>query len=698
MIRERDFAAGFSSHRRFRLVVGLLLTALVLLAGCKAKKPLTDEKAVQTGKESLGQKTLGSKQFPWYSPTTDDACFVPFPEVKVKENQPERDLNLDADYTFLGALVKVLIYMFILILLIPIVYFLILAVMRLSGHEWNLKRRREAEERQRRIETLPEEAREVYDDLLGAAEKAFRDGDYRRTLIYYFSYQLVLLDKSELIHMLKGKTNHEYLRELAQATGVRPFYHRAMQIFENVYYGEYELVTAEFFPIWEERHVMHQAVLEERKKREQNTPSLIRNTMLLLLIVVTGFLMFAGCQSKGEDVDTRYAPYFDRSLNGTMVFRDMCEKSGCRLGTGGALAEQSDYQVLVWFSLEPNTPPQKTLDTLDEWLEEKPDRTVVYVGRAFEATWDYWETMHSRIDEEENKRKINSKRSEAESERNKFLAKKKNPLLPDKPKEIKDPKKKGNSLFVMTPLEKEYKMRSLVGSENWLRDIDLGKVRFSLFEQMTPAKTIADDDNQETPDETTPESDENAKENEEKELPPQFEVLLESEDGHWIVASTPRKKGRMILVNNGGFLLNYQLINHEHRKLANRLIHEFGEGRKKVFILYSDHDIYTYDLGDRTHQSSFDTVLKFLQAWPVSILFWQCILLGILFCFYKWPIMGRPRKLPQTRHVDFMEHISAYADLLSATGEEIYVRKQVKQFWKNQGEEPSEEEAEVEEP
>ena len=254
-----------------------------------------------------------------------------------------------------------------------------------------------------------------------------------------------------------------------------------------------------------------------------------------------------------------------------------------------------------------------------------------------------------------------------------------NPILPDKPKDFKDPAKKDNSLFAMTPMEKEVKVRSLTGSDNWLKDIDPSNVRFSLYEEMTPAKKVARDATKDT--EETPE-----------EEPAQFEMFLES-DGHGIVASTKRKNGRVIFVNNAGFLLNYQLINHDHRKLANRLIHEFGEDRKKVFVLYSDHDILTYSPGDRAYESSFDVVLKFLQIWPVSILFWQCILLGILFCFYKWPVLGRPRKLPRKIHVDFSEHISAYADLLSATGEEIPIRKQVRQFRKNQGEEPQEEES-----
>jgi hypothetical protein len=230
-----------------------------------------DTQSVTDAQRGLNQTTVGAKQFPWYSAETDDAAFVPFP--KEREEPPERKQREPRDrssfwdafaqmsyWTLIG--IGVLVLAFILLLAWYVVY-------RNQELFHKLWRKEEYKERLRRIETLPEEARDMFDDLIGAAKRAFEAGEYRTALIYYFSHQLVWLDTHELIRMHRGKTNHEYARELKQASEVLGYYEESMSLFESVYYGDHPITRLQFLGIWEDRHKFSQAVRDEKRRRDE---------------------------------------------------------------------------------------------------------------------------------------------------------------------------------------------------------------------------------------------------------------------------------------------------------------------------------------------------------------------------------------------------------------------------------------------
>ena len=157
--------------------------------------------------------------------------------------------------------------------LIVIALILVLAwyvLYRNKGLFQRLWKKEEYKERKRRIETLPEEARNMFDDLLGAAKRAMESGEYRAALIYYFSHQLVWLDMHGLIRMHKGKTNHEYAREMKQATEVLGYYEASMSLFESVYYGNHPISRLQFLGVWENRHEFSRSVREEKRQRDES--------------------------------------------------------------------------------------------------------------------------------------------------------------------------------------------------------------------------------------------------------------------------------------------------------------------------------------------------------------------------------------------------------------------------------------------
>ena len=270
-----------SHNKSWRYILACLVFLLTtsLLTTVSAFAVPNDEKSVSDAKRSLGPSTFGSNGFPWYSPETDDADFVPFPKEREYKERPQRDTGSFWDFfakmgywTLFG--VGILVLAFILLLAWYVLY-------RNKDLFRKLWKKEEYAERKRRIETLPEEARDMFDDLIGAARRAMEAGDYRAAMIYYFSHQLVWLDMHGLIRMHKGKTNHEYARELRivwpeyrrQTTGALRYYEDAMVLFESVYYGDHSISRLQFLGLWEDRQKFSLAVREEKQRREENQQS-----------------------------------------------------------------------------------------------------------------------------------------------------------------------------------------------------------------------------------------------------------------------------------------------------------------------------------------------------------------------------------------------------------------------------------------
>ena len=230
-----------------------------------------DDNSIPNAKRGLSQSTAGMKQFPWYSSETDDAAFVPFP--KEREDKVRTPREWGAFWIFFAQMsywtlfgIGILVLTFILLMVWYVLY-------RHSDIFRKLWKKEEYAERKRRIETLPEEARDMFDDLLGAARRAMESGDYRAALIFYFCHQLVWLDMHGLIRMHRSKTNHEYARELRTVSKVLRYYEDAMVLFESVYYGDHSVSRLQFLGLWEDRQNFSLAVREEKQRRDTDLPS-----------------------------------------------------------------------------------------------------------------------------------------------------------------------------------------------------------------------------------------------------------------------------------------------------------------------------------------------------------------------------------------------------------------------------------------
>lgn len=81
--------------------------------------------------------------------------------------------------------------------------------------------------------------------LWAEALRARQSQDYRRALMFLYSYLLVELDAHQWIRLSRGKTNRTYRLEIAELPVIRPVFESTMDAFEKVFFGRYGLDKAE---------------------------------------------------------------------------------------------------------------------------------------------------------------------------------------------------------------------------------------------------------------------------------------------------------------------------------------------------------------------------------------------------------------------------------------------------------------------
>jgi hypothetical protein len=134
---------------------------------------------------------------------------------------------------------------------------------------------------------------------------------------------------------------------------------------------------------------------------------------------------------------------------------------------------------------------------------------------------------------------------------------------------------------------------------------------------------------------------------------------------------------KLIVVTNGSFLLNFQLVNREHRKLAAHLIAELPPSSRVVFLESNPGGppIRESETVARTPNG-----LELFAVWPLGGVLLHLAALGLVFCFARLPIFGIPRDPPTESLSDFGRHITALGELLHLTRDRGYAEQRLAQY------------------
>lgn len=374
--------------------------------------------------------------------------------------------------------------------------------------------------------------------------------------------------------------------------------------------------------------------------------SLLWTASLVLLVSVA-----AGCRP--IDIDATYGKRRGspgaESVNGTAVLASMFESAGHRVISWSRLSPKlNDVDTIVWFPDSFALPQAPQRKYLENWLQSKPGRTLVYVGRDYDAAIVYWKRI----------RPLAPATQAMELARRSAVAQ----ALHDG-RRSKLPNGESCDWFTVRSNLPKLQVASVQGP--WSDGLDMAKLDIELDARLqVPAEK-----------ETEPWL---SRDGGDSKARLTVERLLYSGDDQLItrINVSDWHGSKIIVVANGSLMLNLPLVNHENRKIAGRLVSSVPPG--KVAFLESGEDGPPI----REHEATANSPVGFevFTVWPIGVILLHLAVLGILACITLFPIFGRPRELPPANRSDFGQHVSALGDMLELTGDREYAKSRLQHY------------------
>jgi hypothetical protein len=351
-------------------------------------------------------------------------------------------------------------------------------------------------------------------------------------------------------------------------------------------------------------------------------------------------LLSAGCEDRIEtEYGGRTGPLQGPSVNGTAVLADMLADAGHSIISRTSLSPgiNDSADVIIWFPDDFRVPDPKVVRWLENWLSSGGGRTVVYVGRDFDAAVEYWRTVAPSAPPEQ-AGEFKLRRDDAE----------------DAFTQMRSSVLDGESCnwFTVKSLVKPKRVTTLAGP--WSAGVDVKNSDLRLYStyQFDSGDEVLLADGTDTL---------------------AARRLFYSAES-WGGAMPPNQ---LIVVTNGSFLLNLQLVNHEHRKLAAHLIDELPQSARVVFL---ESGPGGPPIRDAEPAPRPPNGLEVFAIFPLGAVLLHIAALGLVFCFARMPIFGVPRDPRGVSLSDFGKHVSAFGELLHLTRDRGYAQSRLDHY------------------
>jgi hypothetical protein len=240
---------------------GLLIFAIVSAALWPAVARAQEEASEGEDPVKLvGDALDESGNYPWYDSSSEGVRTIP-----LASSGDADSANRDSKWTkapgtttpwawrgfsLLGGIFNVLGIVLLIVFLALIAWLIAKAFLKDEISEGIARRVIETSRDVDRVEALPFKIRKPTGDFLSEARRLYEAGEFSEAIIYFFSYQLVELDRHHLIRLAKGKTNRQYLREVRQRPNLHAILAITMVAFEDAFFGRKTLSREQFEACW----------------------------------------------------------------------------------------------------------------------------------------------------------------------------------------------------------------------------------------------------------------------------------------------------------------------------------------------------------------------------------------------------------------------------------------------------------------
>lgn len=376
------------------------------------------------------------------------------------------------------------------------------------------------------------------------------------------------------------------------------------------------------------------------------------------------------------------------SPDAVSAFRNMCDETNRKSMKVGSLSNRTANKLssLIWIPEESFVHSAPVLDWMEEWLK-KGDKTLIYVGRDYSPTADYWDFAGAQLQSQEK-----NKSTIVGALENKALEELRLDSLQSSQRDrIALPwallENEAGVFETVEQLEgpwasdlQEHKHRirvrsffrdwSLADSEkvskqlDWQAEVsDSSKPVQSSFPKQW---TTGDTNNLEI-----------AKKVEENDL--DAEVLLASKSNKPLITVLSKEEwqgSQVILLANSCFISNYSMTHRGNRIIAHKLIEDLPQGKVGFLTAARDPRVSVGD--EEEEQRGFEM----LTEWPLNVISFHAFFLGMIVLASLFPILGRPKKLPELSTQNFAQHVEALGALLFRSSDRFYALTTIADYFR----------------
>ncbi len=348
--------------------------------------------------------------------------------------------------------------------------------------------------------------------------------------------------------------------------------------------------------------------------------------------IVIGFLaitVFSGTVVGQSELRTGYGRcrglQYATSINGTAMLKHFLESQNCDVVVNRTLSPAiENFDLLIWAPDSWDVPSESVIERINLWLRSGQNRTLVYIGRDYDASMEYWQNVINTVTGEPRELALR----ELSQSRLNWLA------------------QSGESL---QQLDCEwFTIEPGVSGNSQARLI--GEVTDDLFvrgEVVWGERRII------------PKS----------QSPFRIRSLIETETSEvfaFELTSRDSFANRIIVVNNGSFLLNYPFARKSRRPLAEELLAKVSQteyyGCRVMLLESGPQGLIVSDSENVGGQ------LAWVVEAPLKYIVPQIVILGVMYCFVVFPILGRPRRLVTQTESRFGRHLEALGRMWAKTG------------------------------